>query len=115
MKISGITLRYIPVTLPSIRFFSFPNFKRNCSAVIKTVLQSRHLNRNCRNRTFCHSQNRNRHLAVGSGSGSGSVYKKSLKYGFDTLVLKGLKEGVQNKQFEVKISLFIYSTVSIEI
>jgi hypothetical protein len=29
----------------------------------------------------------------GAGSISGSVYRKGLKYGFDKLVLKGIREG----------------------
>jgi hypothetical protein len=60
--------------------------------------------------SFCHDQNnphQNRNFAVGFGSGSGSGYKKSLKYGSDTLVLKGIRENKINlklcKEPELKL------------
>jgi hypothetical protein len=69
------------------------------------VLRSRSLNRNVGAVSFCHDQNWNRNVALGSDSG----HRNLSKYGFDTLVLKGLIVGEKIDQFEVKINLSPYS------
>jgi hypothetical protein len=66
--------------------------------------------------SFCRgqNQNRNRDLSLGSssgsgfGSGSGSRYKKGVKYGFNTLIVKGIIVGEQTtvKSFKLKSTCF---------